>query len=214
MASSDPQNPTKSPAPKDGTDVSDSTAPPKKRSPIELLGLIGSAAILIGFIVFLSRMLSTDLVDASANDPIDLDDVDQPIAGEFIALKSLESTWRPLREDDRTNKENKVLPELTIIAAPAAGNPGFMKVQFRTPEGEISGDVKTLKIEGETTESIYGTQGIADETAFVSYKFGAGEGSWSIEILESSDYGSGDWKRLAFFTVPNALKKDAAEPTE
>ena len=214
MASSDSPKPTKSPAPKGSTDASGAAAPQKKRSPLELLGIVGSVVILIVFVIFLSRMLSTDLVDASANDPADLDDVSQPVAGEVITLKSLESTWRPLREDDRTNKENEVLPEVTITAALAAGTPGFMKVQFRTPEGEISGDVKTIKIEGETTESIYGTQGIADETAFVSYKFGAGEGSWSVEILESSDYGSEDWKRLAFFTVPNALKKDATEPTE
>ena len=214
MASPAPSNPKKSPAPTDPKAASEKNDDAKKRTPVELLGLVGSVVILVGFVVFLSRMLSTDLVDASANDPEDLDDLNVPVAGEFITLKSVESIWRPLREDDRTDKKNKVLPEVSIVTAPAAGKPGFLKVQFRTPEGEITGDVKTIKIEGETTEEIYGTRGIADETAFVSYKFGAGEGSWSVEILEGSDYGSADWKRLAFFTVPNALEKVATEPTE
>ncbi len=198
----------------DAMDTSGKTPPTNKRSPLELLGLAGSAAILIAFIYFLFHMLSTDLVDASANAPLDLETLDTPISGEFITLKSLQSTWRPLREDDRTDKRNKVLPEVTITAAQAAGTPSFMKVQFRTPEGEISGDVKTIKIESESTEAIYGTRGIADETAFVSYKFGAGKGNWSVEILESSDYGSGDWKRLAYFTVPSTLTKDSTEPNE
>ena len=214
MASPAPSNPKKTPVPADAKAASEKNGSEKKRSPAELLGIIGSLVILVGFVIFLSRMLSTDLVDASANDPKDLDKVDTPIAGEVLTLKSVQSTWRPLRDDDRTDKKNEVLPEVTIVTAPAAGSPGFLKVQFRNPEGTISGDVKTTKIEGETTESIYGTQGIADETAFVSYKFGAGEGSWSVEILESSEYGSGDWKRLAFFTVPDTIKKNATEPTE
>ena len=115
MASPAPSNPKKSPAPADAKAAPEKNGDAKKRTPLELFGIIGSAVILIGFVVFLSRMLSTDLVDASANDPIELEDVKIPAAGEFITLKSVESIWRPLREDDRTDKKNKVLPEVTIV---------------------------------------------------------------------------------------------------
>ena len=64
-----------------------------------------------------------------------------------------------------------------------------------------------MKVASEVQETIYGTQGIVDETAFTSYKFGAGEGNWAVEILEGKEYGSENWKRLAYFTIPNDLRK-------
>lgn len=210
-------NSTHTPSPDQESDAQE----PKgtKLSAIEFGALALIGVIVVGFAIFLFTIPDDDLPSsddqsrASTSAP-------SSAQGELLTLGSIDAHWRHLKDTDRTDKTSGLLPELSLkVSQQNTSTPSFLKIYFIDPEGEISGDVRTARIEGgklvdtgrgETITSanqfsVYGSRGLKDEKAFLAYRYSSSQ-SWAVQVFEGADYSKGPWNTLAFFEIPDEIR--------
>lgn len=150
-----------------------------------------------------------------------------PMKGEVATLTKIETDWRPRKDSDRVSmmetmlpevstSQPGLLPEVSFTIDPPASKTGFLRFIFLNPEGEISGDVLTVKVnQGKlepmgngveitsgTDGKLYCSVGFLDKPTYVAYATGNFP-RWTVEVSESSDYNAREdgWKRLGHFEV-------------
>lgn len=198
---------------------------PRRISKPEKLGL---AAVLVALLAILGAFASA--LHASRPSSSDSDATESPktpMKGEVATLSKIETDWRPRKDSDRVSmmetmlpevstSQPGVLPEVTFSIDPSASKTGFLRFIFLNPEGEISGDVLTVKVNQGKLESmgngaevtsgtdgkIYCSVGFLDKPGYVAYAIGDFP-RWTVEVSESTDYNAREdgWKRLGHFEV-------------
>lgn len=197
-----------------------------KLSAVEFAALAMIGVIVLGFVVFLFTIPDGDLPTSDDQSRASTS-VPSSAKGELLSLTSIDAYWRHLKDADRTDNTSGLLPELSLqVSQQNTSAPSFLKIYFLDPLGEISGDVRTARIEGgkliETGRgesitgadqvSVYGSKGLKDEKAFLAYRYSNSQ-SWAVQVFEGADYSKGPWNTLAFFEIPNELRGKEA-PSE
>jgi hypothetical protein len=143
-----------------------------------------------------------------------------PIQGELITLIEARHHWRDRHPDDPGRSDYGILPELILKAGPAPSKPGYVRVEFIDSEGELRGDVMTVKFENGkfvdsgrservsedgTEVALACTEGFVSSTLFHAY-LGNRDPRWALRIQEGADYSNGPWKTLGFVEIRNEKK--------
>ena len=186
----------------------------------DYIGLAASFAILLG----LAGMLLSWMYGEDWGEGLDLPDPvpETPVAGNLFKVTSIESYWRPRTDDDRAPSSEVIIPEVVIKVEPA-GSQGFLSVLFMDASGTMSADSGNLTLSGGSitvrenegrqtapnTFTFTSTKGFQSEPEFRTYLSMEHDEDWTIEIVETTEFGSSDSKRLAYFEIARkAFKED------
>lgn len=190
---------------------------------------IGLAAVIVALLAILGSFASAlHASRPSSSDSEATNSPKVPMKGEVATLTKVETNWRARRESDKVSMMEtmlpdistsppSVLPEVKFTIDSQASKTGFLRFLFLNPEGEISGDVLTVKVNqgklesmgsggGEVTSSTEGTVycsiGFLDKPGYLAYAIGDFP-RWTVEVSESTDYNAREegWKRLGLFEV-------------
>ena len=165
-------------------DESDSFLPKFSRRDLGWLGAL--ALVLLLIVIFGLKLFFGDI---NTHTP---DDVDFPVKGENVVVKSIESYWRkPDREKDKGVQMDARFIPAADIRLKSSGT-GALRIFFENPEGERIGDSVTRAFSngsfdetGEDTISIYATGGfenLGEHNDYLSEKVKF----WRIVVLEGS----------------------------
>lgn len=184
----------------------------KSLGTLDYIGLAASLAILIGLAGMLLSWMYGEEWGNGKDRPLPVAEV--PAVGELFKLTSVESYWRRRADSDRAASSELILPEVIIEVEPVATS-GFLSVFFQDPSGKMSADPGNLRMEngkiivnanegrelGPNRFIFTSTKGYSFEPEFRSYISVEGIKNWSIEIVETKEYGGADSKRLAYFEI-------------
>jgi hypothetical protein len=179
---------------------------------VDYIGLAASLAILIG----LAGTLLTWMYGQDWGEGLDRPEIvpEVPAAGNLFKVTSIESYWRRRIDTDRAHESEIIIPEISIEVE-AVGSDGFLSVLFLDPSGAMSADAGNLKLsggqlsvgqnegrqDGPNRFTFTSTKGFTFEPEFRSYISLEQKKHWTIEIVETKEYGGSDSKRLAYFEI-------------
>ncbi|MEZ5326716.1 MAG: hypothetical protein R3F19_16845 [Verrucomicrobiales bacterium] len=178
----------------------------------DYIGLAASLAILVG----LAATLLTWMYGQDWGEGLDRPDFvpEVPAAGNLFKVTSIDSYWRRRVDTDRAHESEIIIPEVTIEVE-AVGSDGFLSVLFQDPSGAMSADAGNLRLsggqlsvgenegrqDGPNRFTFTSTKGFTFEPEFRSYISLEQKDHWTIEIVETKEYGGSDSKRLAYFEI-------------
>jgi hypothetical protein len=189
-----------------------------KQSWVQSLGIadyIGLAASLAIFIGLASMLLTWMYGQEWGAGPDRADAVPElPVAGKLFKVTSIDSYWRRRADTDRAPNSEIIIPEVTIEVE-AVGSTGYLSILFLEPSGTMSADPGNLTLDGGQISvrenegrqdgpkkfTFTSTKGYTFEPEFRSYISLEEMEPWTIEIVETQEFGSDDSKRLAFFEI-------------
>lgn len=194
----------------------------------DVFGLVAAAVVLLGLLGLFAGILYS-------NRPMPGGTPSQtaprlPLVGSLLTLPDVTSGWRSRQPGDLVSTVDVSLPtpsrqppafvpEVRFTVDAAASKTGFLRLIFLDPDGKISGDVRVLKITGNSIDplgsgavvttpgsaAVYGSLGFIDRAGFVSYASSATP-RWSVEVSESTDSNAkeADWTKLQTFEIRNS----------
>jgi hypothetical protein len=171
-----------------------SLRPHLRLSKFERIGMVALGVLLLGlgvgaYVFSLNRLPSQSLYT---------DDVEFPIKGTLVAVKSATSYWRPPVLDsanpDVVRRGTVIIP---VVEVTTSSGSGAIRAVFRDEARKTIGDSITHQVKGAGVVKFVSTAGFEDSGMHAAYRAGGGR-PWTVEILEapSTESPSTGFRRL------------------
>jgi len=122
--------------------------------------------------------------------PLIAEQLDFPIEGKLITVKSLETYWRePVTRGDDADVVRRDVKLIPTIRIGIEGSPGAIRVLFRNESETVVGDNISRQIEKDGIIEITATDGFEDIGMHAAYRTGEGE-RWTVQVLEGPSVGA------------------------